>query len=108
MTIDACTLPTSERPLRRAEFDALFRETLEEVRRISPRHLRMRLRGADDLEARVRDLTSREQECCSFFTFTIDTPAPGHVVLDIEVPVSRTAVLNGLADHAVRVGPAAP
>jgi hypothetical protein len=102
MTFDACTLPTAERPLRRAEFDALFRDALQEVRRLSPRHLRLHLRGEGDLEARVRDLTDRERECCSFFTFTIEAPAPGDVVLDIDVPATRAAVLSGLADRAVR------
>jgi len=102
MTFDACTLPTAERPLRRAEFDALFRETLAQAQRISPGHLRLILAGADDLEPRVRDLTAREQECCSFFTFTVATDAPGRLVLDIEVPPGRTAVLSGLETQAVR------
>jgi len=102
MTFDACTLPTAERPLRRAEFDTLFRESLAELHRPAPRHLRLILTGGDDLEARVRDLTAREQECCSFFTFTITRPAPDQVVLDIEVPASRTTVLDGLADLAAR------
>lgn len=30
----ACTLPTEERPLRVAEFDALFAEAVKNVRRI--------------------------------------------------------------------------
>jgi hypothetical protein len=101
-TFDACTLPTAERPLRKAEFDALFRESLVQAQRLSVRHLRLIFTGEDDLEPRVRDLTAREQECCSFFTFTVGAPARGRVVLDIEVPASHTTVLSGLAAQAAR------
>ena len=102
MTDDFCTLPTEQRPLRQAEFEALFAETLEKADRMNERHLRLTLTGADDLEPRVRDLTTREQECCSFFTFNIDAPAPGRLRLDIEVPASRTTVLDGLAALAAQ------
>jgi hypothetical protein len=102
MTDDACTLPTEQRPLRRAEFDALFADSLQRAERLTERHLRLTLTGADDLEPRVRDLTAREQECCSFFTFSIDAPAPGRLRLDIEVPASRTTVLDGLAALATQ------
>jgi len=75
---DACTLPTVERPLRRAEFDA-----------VAPARPRMRLTGPSGLSATVRDQTARETECCSFFTFTV-TPEPADdgemLILDVEVP----------------------
>jgi hypothetical protein len=98
---DACTLPTAQRPLRRAEFDALFAAALLNSERVSSRHLRLTLAGAADLEAAVRDLTARESECCSFFTFTVTSPRPGDVRLDIEVPAGQVAVLDGLAGRAI-------
>src|SRR5262249_23196727 len=102
MTFDACTLPTAERPLRRGRVRNPVPADPDEGHPPGPRHLRLILTGGDDLDARVRDLTAREQECCSFFTFTITTPAPDQVVLDIEVPASRTTVLDGLAALAAR------
>ncbi|GAA3453987.1 hypothetical protein [Dactylosporangium matsuzakiense] len=97
---DACTLPTAERPLRRAEFDTLFTEAVRHVERVNPAHARLHLTGAPGLEATVRDLTARETQCCSFFTFTV-TPAPsGALLLDIEVPPQYTDVLDALTGRA--------
>ena len=66
----------------------------------------MRLTGVAGLTAGVRDLTARETECCSFFTFTI-TPEPTvdgeTIVLDIEVPQAYADVLESLAQWAIRV-----
>ena len=58
------------------------------------------------LEATVRDLTARETECCSFFTFTTTAqPATGGeaVVLDVEVPAAYADVLAVLAQRASAV-----
>lgn len=99
---DACTLPTVERPLRLTEFDDLF-TGLTSLDRISPVQVRMHLAGAAGLEESVRDLTARETECCSFFTFTT-RPVPGadggRLALDIEVPSAHAAVLAALAERA--------
>jgi hypothetical protein len=88
---EACTLPTEQRPLRRAEFDDLF-ATVVGRDRVAAGHLRLVLTAA---EAEVRDLTARETECCSFFRFTI-AARPGAVVLDIEVPPVQVAVLDAI------------
>lgn len=66
---DACTLPTAEQPLRVVEFDTLFSQHLEHVERTDTTRLRMRFTGPADLTDTVRDLTGREADCCSFFTF---------------------------------------
>ena len=99
---DACTLPTAERPLRLAEFDDLF-TGLTSLDRLSPVHVRMHLVGAAGLEDTVRDLTARETECCSLFTFTA-TPIPSadrdRLTLDVEVPSAHTTVLEALAKRA--------
>jgi hypothetical protein len=100
---DACTLPTAERPLRLAEFDALFATAVRAVEPVGPTHARMRLTGPAGLAATVRDLTARETECCSFFTFTI-TPEPAAegeaLTLDVCVPVAYAEVLASLIGRA--------
>jgi hypothetical protein len=103
---DACTLPTAERPVRLAEFDALFATAVRQVDAIGPTHARLRLTGPAGLAAQVRDLTARETGCCSFFTFTT-TPEPAAdgeaVVLDIEVPAAHADVLASLTQRASAV-----
>ncbi|MET7401518.1 hypothetical protein ABZS66_49360 [Dactylosporangium sp. NPDC005572] len=99
---DACTLPTAERPLRLAEFDALFTTAVRDVETVSPTRARMLLTGPAGLEAAVRDLAARETQCCSFFTFTVTPQPPDSLVLDIEVPPAHTGVLAALVGRAAR------
>ena len=100
---DACTLPTAGRPLRLAEFDALFATAVHQVEPVTATHVRLRLSGAAGLAATVRDLTARETACCSFFVFTV-TPKPiddgEALTLDIEVPGPYASVLAALAERA--------
>ncbi|MFI7213479.1 hypothetical protein [Micromonospora maritima] len=98
---DACTLPTTQRPLRLAEFDTLFRDALLAVDRPSARHLRLRLDGAGHVERTARDLTARESACCAFFTFDLARTDDGALTLDIRVPTAHTDVLDALAARAV-------
>lgn len=94
---DACALPTALRSLRLAEFDDLFATAVRGQHRLSATRLRLLLHPA--AEARARDLTVRETQCCSFFTFTFG-PADGAVRLDVEVPPAHVDVLNALAQRA--------
>lgn len=96
---EACTLPTAERPLRVAEFDALFAEATRGVRRVSPELLRFELVSDPDVAARSAELAARETTCCSFFTFTLTADGAG-LWLDVAVPGSRTDVLDALAARA--------
>lgn len=96
----ACTLSTAQQPLRLAEFDALFTTAVRTAERVGDTRLRLTLAGGPDLEATVRDLAARESDCCSFFTFTTTSNAPGQVTLDIEVPPAHTDVLAALAERA--------
>jgi hypothetical protein len=96
--VDACTLPTADRPTRLAEFDGLFAALLD-VRREEPGWLRLRLDDRDDVEDRARDLVARESGCCSFFDFAVHR-GDGAVVVDVRVPDSRIVVLEGLAAQA--------
>jgi hypothetical protein len=100
----ACTLPTAEQPVRLAEFDDLFANAVRGIETLGRTRSRMRLSGPAGLAARVRDLTARETECCSFFTFTVtsEPAADGEtVVLDIEVPAEYADVLGALTQRAV-------
>lgn len=98
LTTDACTMPTAERPLRLAEFDALFASAVRSVERHG-KDVRMRLAGEEGLVEQVHDLTARETSCCSFFTFTIDG-TDQDLTLDISVPPARQEILDALAQRA--------
>jgi hypothetical protein len=89
---DACTLPTTERPLRVAEFDELFTALRRSER---PEPTRLDLVLPRDVEAAGRDLVRRESECCSFFTFEFE-PAGDDVVMHIGVPPEHVEVLDAL------------
>ncbi|MFG2333193.1 hypothetical protein ACGFMM_26710 [Streptomyces sp. NPDC048604] len=96
---DSCTLPTSEQPLRVAEFDALFAERLTDLSRPDRLRLRLVLAGGDDVEEAVRDLVARESGCCSFFTFAV-SPGPERIQLDVSVDGAHEAVLDALQERA--------
>ena len=95
----ACTLPTADRPLRVAEFDELFAAALRGLVRVGPTRLRLSLDGSDEVEARARELTARETECCSFFGFTL-ARRDDAVELDVTVPVEHADVLAAFAGRA--------
>jgi hypothetical protein len=101
-TPDACTLPVAERPLRVAEFDALFRDSLRAIERVDDARMRMRLSGDDTLLPALTDLTARETECCSFFRFTITELGDGVLELEIAVSPPHVDVLHGLTGLAAR------
>ena len=92
---DACTLPTVEQPARLAEFDELF-AVADRTDRLGPTRIRVTLTGGPDVRDTIRDLTDRESRCCTFFSFTITTPGPTSVVLDVEVPAAHIDVLDAL------------
>lgn len=94
----ACTLPTVERPLRVAEFDQLFADALQGIDRVTSTRLQLRL--ARSAEARARELTARETDCCSFFSFTFAPAGEEHVTVDVSVPDAHVPVLDALAARA--------
>jgi len=98
MATTACTLPTVERPLRLAEFDELFRESVVAVAR-EDLTTRLTLAGSPGLADRVADLAARESGCCSFFTFALDGDDAG-LRLDIAVLAAYAAILDALTDRA--------
>jgi ADP-ribose pyrophosphatase YjhB (NUDIX family) len=107
--VDACTLPTIERPLRLAEFDDLFATSLRHIERdagADPTKVRLVLVGGEELPDRVRQLADMESACCSFFTFEVSTLASGSrtrqvtVALDVRVPARYADVVAGLVTRA--------
>ena len=101
MNTDACTLPTAQRPLRRAEFDSLFSDNVRHIEWEGDL-VRMHLGGPAGLVERVSDLTERETACCSFFTFATEG-GDDDLVLEISVPPERRDILAGLADRATEL-----
>lgn len=97
-----CTLPSVDRPLRVAEFDALFAGWLLGVERVAPDRLRLVLDAR--VEAEVRELAARETECCSFFTFGVDSRGDERLVVEVAVPAAHVGVLDALAIRAQREG----
>lgn len=94
----SCTLPTVERPLRVAEFDQLFSDALRGVERRESTRLQLTLdRSA---EARARELTAKETDCCSFFDFTFAPTVEEHISVDVSVPEAHVPVLDALAARA--------
>ncbi|MGV9822604.1 hypothetical protein [Nocardia xishanensis] len=91
---DACTLPTAEQPVRIAEFDRFFAESVRSSDR--PARTRLDLLLDADAEPAGRDLAARESVCCSFFAFTFQATGDGPV-MRIEVPDTQIEVLDALA-----------
>lgn len=98
LSTEACTLPTTDRPMRLAELDDLFAESAREVIREGD-GVRIHLVGPEGLRERVRDLARRETECCSFFTFVIDGE-DRDLTLAVSVPPERRDILDALAARA--------
>lgn len=95
----ACTLPTTEQPLRRAEFDGLFAKDLLSVNQLAPLEVRFELRPDPDVAARAASLAAKETGCCSFFTFGL-TIADGKVAMTISTEPAHEAVLAALGARA--------
>lgn len=94
----SCTLPTTEQPLRVAEFDQLFATALHAVNRTDLTALHLLLDAT--AEKTAVELTERETSCCSFFTFTFTPAGDGQVLLAATVPAAHNAVLDALAVRA--------
>ena len=95
----ACTLPTTEQPLRLAEFDELFAKHVGEVRREGPTHLRLALTGGPAVAATAADLAARETQCCGFFAFELHIAAGG-LALGVSTDPAHADVLAALGDRA--------
>ena len=97
--VEACTLPSVDRPLRVADFDALFAAHLVRAERTAPTGARLVMAGGAGVADRVQRLADAESSCCSFFDFTV-TDDGGEVVLAVTVPSTYADVLAGLVSRA--------
>lgn len=102
----SCSLPTTERPLRLAELDALIVETTA-IERDAPTAARFVLRFDPAVAGRTAELTARETQCCSFFEFTL-TVAGGSIELLVQVPETHVDVLDALVERANAAGSGRP
>ena len=98
--VEACTLPTAQRPLRMAEFDDLFATTLMSVEKPDQTRARLLLAGGPALAERARRLAEAESSCCSFFTFEVTELDGALVAFDVEVPEAHVDVLAALVARA--------
>lgn len=90
-------LPTADRPLRVAAFDALFARALRAVSR--PASCTVRLAVDRSAEGAARELAAREAQCCRLLNFT-PTVCGDRVYLDVNVPPAHEAVLDALVTRA--------
>lgn len=95
----ACTLPTAEQPLRRAEFDDLFAEDVLSVNQPSPLEVRFELRADAEVAARAASLAARETGCCSFFAFAL-TITDCTVSMTVSTEPAHGTVLAALGARA--------
>ncbi|WP_396934690.1 hypothetical protein [Mycolicibacterium sp.] len=98
----SCSLPAADQPLRVAEFDQLFAESVARSARASSTRLDLVL--DPDAETWARTLAARESECCSFFRFGFRS-AGADLVMRIEVPPTRVTVLDSLAARVAALSP---
>jgi hypothetical protein len=98
----SCTLPAVERPLRVAEFDALFTDAVRAVDRPVRTRLNLELEPTPEIAAQAAGLVVRETACCSFFAFTL-TATGGALELAVVVPDSHVEVLDALAAWVAEV-----
>lgn len=95
----ACTLPTADQPLRRAEFDDLFAADVLSVNQVSPLQVRLELRPDAEVAARAASLAAKETGCCSFFTFGL-TITDGTVSMTVSTAQEHRTVLAALGARA--------
>ena len=100
-----CTLHPNEYAGRLEDFRQGVFTHLRGMERPEPTRLRLLLAGDVDPEA-VRALLVREQQCCTFLTFTI-TPGDGQLLADLQVPAEAAPALDGMASLAQLAAPEA-
>ena len=88
----ACTLPSAERPARRALIDTLAVDGLLD-RTPTPAGLRVRLRDTPDVERRTRELIMAESRCCAFLRFELGRQ-DGALVLDVSGPPDARPLID--------------
>ena len=70
-------------------------------------HATVELPAEPAVAATAADLTARESQCCTFWTFAL-TMTGGWVMLDVRVPPGKVAELDALVVRAKAVSDRAP
>jgi hypothetical protein len=95
----SCTLPTAERPLRTAEFEAVFTDHVTAIDDDHPDRLVLSLTASPEIAAQVADLASRETGCCGFLRFTLEL-SDGQLSTTITASEPHRDVLAALTARA--------
>jgi DNA-binding transcriptional MerR regulator len=90
----ACTLSTDDRAARGEEWAALLKRAT--ARGAVDDGIDITFQAAAGLTGRIAELAAREQQCCSFFEFTLDIAAAGRVTLRVRAPQEAQPMLIGL------------
>ena len=96
----ACSLTPADYAERLREFRLLFASALRESRR-EPTRLYLAFDPHAAFEDDVRDLLKGEQECCPFFSFSVDAQ-PAAINVEAAVPDGAEECLNYLERMATR------
>lgn len=96
--LTGCTLPTTDRPLRQAEFDELFGD-IEALESPAATELVLHLRRDPEVIGRAATLAAKESQCCSFFGFRVTIDAD-QSSLAITTSGDHEQVLAAIADRA--------
>lgn len=102
----ACSLTPADYAERLREFRQLFATALRESRR-EPTRLYLTFEPHEAREDAVRDLLHREQECCPFFSFTVEAQ-PAAVQVEAAVADGADECLNDLERMATTALAAKP
>jgi DNA-binding transcriptional MerR regulator len=89
-----CMLSTDERTARGDEWAALLRQATSRV--ALDDGVDITFQATADLTGRIAELAAREQQCCSFFEFTLDIAVGGRVTLRVRAPQEAQPMLIGL------------
>jgi len=92
-----CTLSAAQVPGRMADWEALL--TRAGDREAIDGGLRIRFPADPELAAELAGLAAAEQDCCSFYEFTIGI-VPGATVLEVRAPADAAVLVDALFDVA--------
>ena len=96
----ACSLTPADYTERLREFRRLFATALRASRR-EPTRLYLSLDQGAAREEDVRDLLRREQQCCSFFSFSVEAQ-PAGIQVEAAVPEGAEECLDDFERMATR------
>jgi DNA-binding transcriptional MerR regulator len=90
----ACTLSTDDRTARGDEWAVLLQQATARVAVAGG--IDITFQATAGLTGRIAELAAREQQCCSFFQFTLDIAAGDRVTLRVRAPQDGQRMLIGL------------